>query len=294
MAVAAILDSIEELDPVLQAEYTKKKIGDKEVYVLNVTSVQQHPDVKNLSTALAKQKEDNRTLKDEKAALEDKYKDVPEEFSLEDWNRFQTLDIDSSNEPEAIRQLKTAHETQVAALKKQNQERADKDKKTIEELNAANARVTADANAKLSAERAGTMLTTALSAAGVKPVLMNAAKTVLLGKVKHAVEDGDVRVFVETEVGEQTIDEFVKTWSDTDEGKGFVELPAGGGAGGGDRKNQGHAPGDNPFSISAWNKTNQSKLSAADRGKAERFAKSAGFANLDVALRATHANNPQK
>lgn len=54
--------------------------------------------------------------------------------------------------------------------------------------------------------------------------------------------------------------------------------------GGGAEGNRGGSPGaSNPFSQSAWNKTEQGRLAQSDPKKAEQFAKRAGFPSLEAA-----------
>lgn len=294
MAVAAILDSIDDLDPVLQAEYTKKKIGDKEVYVLDVTGFNGHPEALSLKTALDRQKKDNKTLKDEKTALEDKFKDVPDDFTADEWHRLQGLDIDD-NDPEAKAKRKQKDDERLAAQKKQYDQQ-------IAALNTKYDKDTGELKSELASERNGrasdkadTQLTEALVKAGVKPELMKGAKFLHKSFIKHEVDDDkNLRVFVETDLGEQEIGAYIETWSKSDEGKAYIAPPSGGDANGNKRPGATTPSGDNPFSHGAWNKTEQGKLINSDRTKAERLAKSAGFATLDLAIKAVRAIAPAK
>ena len=80
-----------------------------------------------------------------------------------------------------------------------------------------------------------TGLSTALLANGVKtPSYLKAAKAMLFSQVVLTT-NGDKR---EAKIGDKLLDDFVKEWAATDEGKTFVEAPgnAGGGAGGGGGK----------------------------------------------------------
>jgi hypothetical protein len=294
MAVAAILDSIDDLDPVLQAEYTKKKIGDKEVYVLDVTGFNGHPEALSLKTALDRQKKDNKTLKDEKTALEDKYKEVPEDFTADEWHRLQGLDIDE-NDPEAKTKRKAKDDERLATQKRQYEQQ-------IAALNTKYEKDIGERDKTIETERAGragdkadTQLTDALVKAGVKPELMKGAKSLHKGFIKHEIgDDGVLRVFVETDLGEQEIGSYIETWSKSDEGKAYIAPPSGGDANGNKRPGSHHSGESNPFAHGSWNKTEQAKLVSSDRTKAERFAKSAGFATLDIAIKAIRANTPPK
>jgi hypothetical protein len=75
-------------------------------------------------------------------------------------------------------------------------------------------------------------LTTALNESGVKdPVLLKAAKAMFAGQSQIKI-DGDNRIAM---IGEKPINDYIKEWSATEEGKYFVAAPQnnGGGALGG-------------------------------------------------------------
>jgi hypothetical protein len=75
-------------------------------------------------------------------------------------------------------------------------------------------------------------LTTALNESGVKdPVLLKAAKAMFSGQSQVKI-DGDNRIAM---IGDKSINDYIKEWSLTDEGKYFVAAPQnkGGGASGG-------------------------------------------------------------
>jgi regulator of replication initiation timing len=290
MALKAILESVDDLSEDIKAEYTPRTINGKEVFVLDVEGVQTHPDVTGLKTALDKQKGENKTLRAEKQQLEDKLKDLPEEFTLDEWHRLQALDIDE-NDPEAkskkkakederFTSLRKNYETQIATLKQQlDAAKADADR-TVAEVQAQRAR-----------DRADQQLTEALTRAGVRPALLKAAKALHSGSIKHEIEEGELRIFVQTDIGEVDVETYVSNWAKTDEGKEMLEQPKGGGADGGRKNGVSLGNGEaNPFAANAWNKTLQARLAQSDPVKAERLAKSAGFANLEVAKKALRAN----
>lgn len=288
MAVKAILDSIDDLDPVLQAEYSKKTIAGKEVYVLDVEGVQTHPDVTGLKNALDKQKNDNKTLKAEKTALEEKLKDLPEEFTIDEWHRLQALDIDE-NDPEGKAKKKAKEDERLVSQRKNYEQQINGLKQQLESLKADSEKTIAEERAARAKDRADTQLTEALTKAGVRPALMKAAKALHGSSIKHEIEDGELRIFVQTDMGETDIAAYIDSWSKSDEGKEMLEQPKGGGADGKQRTMPG-AGDANPFAANTWNKTAQAQLIQKDAARAERLAKSAGFATLEVAKKALRAN----
>jgi hypothetical protein len=87
---------------------------------------------------------------------------------------------------------------------------------------------------------------------------------------------------VETDLGELPVSKFVTDWAGSDDGKEYVAKPTGLDSKGSDgRRLEG-----NPFAKAGWSKTEQGRLITADRAKAERLAKAAGFSNLDAAAKA--------
>lgn len=74
-------------------------------------------------------------------------------------------------------------------------------------------------------------LTQALVTANVAPKFLPAVTAMLKGKVEVKEVNGERQAFV----GEKSLGDFIKEWSQGDEGKHYVEAPAngGGGAGGG-------------------------------------------------------------
>jgi hypothetical protein len=289
MAMKALLDSIEDLDDNIASEYTKKKVGDKEVYVLDVTDFSMHPEATALKVALERQKADNKTLKTEKATLEAKLKDFPEEFTVDEWQRLLALDVDDETE-DGKKKKKEIEDARLAAARKQFETTIANLKKEKEELQGKYDTDIGKERTGRAGDRADTQLSESLTKAGVRPGLLNAAKRMLKDNVKHEVEeDGTLRVFVSTDLGEQEIASYVENWAKSDEGKEFVAPASGGGAEGGGKSQSTTVSGDNPFTPGAWNKTAQGALFKTDRNKAERLAKTAGFPNLDVALGARSA-----
>lgn len=290
MALKAILDTIDDLPEDIQSEYTKKKVGDKEVYVLEVEGIQAHPDAAALKVALDRQKAENKTLKTEKTALESKLKDFPEEFTVDEWMRLQALDIDESD-PEGKVKKKAKEDERLATAKASFQQQIDTLKIQVKDWETKyNADIGKERTDRAS-DKAKRELQDALIAVGVKPELMDGANAVLAQHVKHEIEeDGTIRTFVNTDLGETDVKSFVDNWAKGDKGKAYIAPPTGGGSE--SKKINNQQTGDNPFHATFWNKSKQGALLKSDRNKAERFAKLGGFATLDDALKATAPLKP--
>ncbi|MAR55994.1 MAG: hypothetical protein CMM93_02320 [Rickettsiales bacterium] len=83
-------------------------------------------------------------------------------------------------------------------------------------------------------------LTEALSKAGVAPQYMDAAKALI--QKNNAAEVTEVDGAAVARIGNESISDFVKGWSQGDQGKHFVAAPANGGGGAGGSNGGGKAP----------------------------------------------------
>lgn len=295
MALKALLDNIDDLAPEVAGEYEEKEIDGKKVFVLSVEGVESHPRVKALKSAHDRQKEDNRKLKQEKSDLETKLKDFPEEFTLDEWHRLQALDDVDPNDPDAEKKRKEKQDERLATAKRQFEQQITTLKQQLDDEKAAHDTTRSTERSLRANDNAERELSEALTKAGVKPSLVRAAKALLRNDVKHEIEeDGSLRIFVHTDLGDHSVEEYVSNWAKSDEGKDFVVPPSGGGAGGNGRNQGGADLKDNPFTQQFWNKTQQSQMARVDASKAERLAKSAGFKDLAVAIAARTAIVPAK
>lgn len=291
MALKAILESIDELPEDVKKEYVPKKIGDKDVFVLDVEGVQAHPSVTALKTAHDKTRGELKTVRDEKKSLEDKLRDVPDDFTLDEWNRLNSLEGDE----EAKKRAKEAADKRFADQRKAYEDRvknveSDRDAKLAEKD-----KLIKSVNEKRVEDKADALLTDSLTKAGVKPELLKAAKLMHRANVGHEIDEEtqDIRLFIKGNMGEEEIDNFVSSWSKSDEGKAFVAPISGSGADT-NRTRRDANDGENPYTAAAWNRTKQGLLEKSDHVKAERLAKAAGFASLELANKAVRAIQPPK
>lgn len=277
MALKAVLESIDDLDEAVKAEYTER---DGKFY-LDVADIDNHPKVVALKNAHERTKTEKNELKTKLGEVEARVKDLPEEFSIEEWDRLKSLDDTDPNDPtkrkakadERLSQLRSTYEQQIAALKvKYDKDIGERDA-TLESERALRAR-----------DKAEVELTKAMDEACIDPKFRDAVRALHATSVKHRIEDdGSVAVFFETDLGEVDPANYMKSWSESDRGKPFVAIPSGPS---GKQTGNERGGGINPFAAPHWNKTEQARL-RTDPQKGERLARAAGFASLQAGLAAT-------
>lgn len=285
MALKAVLDSVDGLDETLKAEYQEK---DGKFY-LNIESIDSHPQVVALKNAHERTKAEKTELKKSLDTLQNKVKDVPENFSIDEWNRLLTLDGIDPNDPdaakkrkekadEALTNMRRQYETQIENLKtKYNTDIATKDAETQKERELR------------AADRIELDIDKAMDKSNIDPRFRPAVRALHRSSVKHSIEeDGTIRTFFETNLGEVDPEKFLESWVNTDDGKIYVTVPTGPGGRQSDNRNSGGS-GENPFLASSWNKTKQAGL-RSDTARGTRLAQAAGFPDLETALRATRPN----
>lgn len=276
MALKAVLESIDDLDEVLKGEYTEQNGK----FYLDIAEIDAHPKVVALKNAHERQKTDNAGLKTKITEIETKFKDVPEGWSIDEWNRLLSLD-DGETDPakkkvkadERLSQLRTTFEQQISALKtKYDKDIGEKD-------------VIINGERTLRAQdKADLALDKAMDKANIDPKFRPAVRALHKNAIKNAIDDdGTVRVFFESDLGEVEPETFINNWSQSEDGKIYVSVATGVT---GQQANGGRGITNNPFSAQFWNKTEQAAL-RSDPVKGERYARAAGFASLQTALGAT-------
>jgi hypothetical protein len=277
MALKAVLESIEDLDEVLKGEYTEK---DGKFY-LDISEINAHPQVVALKNAHERQKTDNAGLKTKITELESKVSALPADFTVDEWNRL--LALDDGDDPtkkkakadERLSQLRSTYESQITALKE----------KYATDIAAKDGIIGTERTLRAQ-DKADLALDKAMDKANIDPKFRTAVRAMHKTAIKHSIEDdGTVRVFFESDLGEVEPETFLNSWSQSDDGKIFVTIPTGP-SGSQTKGNSGIT--NNPFSAQFWNKTEQAAL-RNDPVKGERYARAAGFASLQNGLAATKA-----
>lgn len=283
MAVKTILQDLSEAPESMRDEYQQKEIGGKSVFVLNVEGVDDHPAVVNLKSAFERIKADKQTLSRELSEAKAKASGLPDDFDADEWDRLRSEDEARRNDPggnDTRAQIDAAVSAAKAGFDK-SLLRAKKDAEAaIAERDAKIAALEGELNAGL----VGGGLRQALLNIGVKKGLIDAAAAKFEREVEVVVEDGKRVARMKPEFGGGDVESYFKNWANSDESKDFID-PARGDDESGSRSNRSVT--DNPFSGKSWSKTAQAAVLRADRGKAERLAKAAGFKSLEAALTAS-------
>lgn len=224
MPLKTVLESLEGVDDAVKPLY--KEVDKK--FILDIEGVDDHPTVKNLKSAFEAQKVRNTELTTKFTEAETKLKELPEDFDAQKWLEFKTAaEKDKGSKDKAVEDLTRLHEARLTALTTQQAAELQKRDDTIGSLNGQLDRLALD-----------TQLTDLLIKAKVDEKLMEGARAVVASKVKITrQEDGSRQMFVETNVGDQLLSDYMKTWAET-AGLPYVARPggpaaAGGGGGGG-------------------------------------------------------------
>lgn len=250
MKLKAILESIDDLDDAVKPFYTQK--GDS--YVLNVEGYDDHPDVKGMKASLATVRSEKKALETENGQLKDKYAGLPEDFSVDEYNRLKDSGGGDINQKLADQRARLTQEKDTA-VKKVETER-DSYKSRVEKLASENA------------------VNAALSEANItNPAMAKAVRAMFQSQVKVDYEGDDAIVTIDN----LPVADKIKAWAGTDEGKYFVAAPANGGGGGGNNQpGSGNNAKDNPWSKEGFNLTKQAEMLKNDPEKAAQLKAAAG------------------
>lgn len=271
------LDDVEEGHRDLYKEVTIKGADGKpkKVFEVNLTGDRDGMTwVAPLKNAHERQKAENATLKEENATLKGTHVEVPEGFSTDEWNRLVAVDeaVKKGDDPEK----KRAHEAEVQSIKAMHEQAIQRVK------------TKADADLKGKDEKIGKLesalrtrvvhddLTKALIESGVDKKYLKGARALLTQSIKVKGEGGDMTAYVETDLGETAISEFVPQWAQSEEGKLYVTQAKGSDGTGSDTRKGGGNLDANPWSKANWNTTVQAQVWKGDAAKADRLAKAAG------------------
>ncbi len=287
MALKTILTTLDDVDSDLHQHYAEQELDGKTVFVLQVSGVDSHPDVRGLKTALldAKTKRDKNgsrasELESKIAELEERLEGLPEDFSVEMYNQLreggEKFDIGKLRQ-EVEKTERNRYERELEKVQRENAEVIGRLTKYEDHVK----RTTVE-----------TELSSSLDSVGVDPKYKKAVLALLQSKgdVKFVEEDGQFQAWAETDMGQIEVARYVRNWADSEDGKPFVAPPRGGDEPGTSRTT-GQNLGENPFAKQNWSKTAQQALMRSDRSKAERSARAAGFRDLDSAVKAFQPNN---
>jgi multidrug efflux pump subunit AcrA (membrane-fusion protein) len=276
----AMVDSLDDIEDEAHKPFYKEfEIKDakgtpKKVFALDVENVDSHPTVLNLKSAFTRQKSETATAKARVAELETQVGELPDGFTADEWNRLKADDEARKANPDE-KDLRKQLDAQAAALKTQHEATITALRTKLEKENG---ELKTALGEEKKARRSGIVqesLSRALTNAGVtKSAFVRAAKTLLEADLEVIEEEGKIDVRARAEQGGESVEDFVKGWVQTEDGKLFVE-PARGGDADGSNKG-GKSPEGNPWTKAGWNMTQQGAIYAADAARADRLAKAAG------------------
>lgn len=291
MSLKAVLENLEGVDAVFHEHYTEKQetVDGKPVtrwYLEIEDDIRRHPKGKTLQAALDRIKTEKAALVTKLEEAEAKVAELPDDFDAEQFAK----DMDeltelrkkikekgggegNDDDESKAQSLKKLYDQRIATMEKKHGEEKVKLENEKRELEAELERLVADEG-----------LIKHLHAAGVDKKLMPGATALLRRSVKVRKEDdGHRRAFVETQDGEVPIEEFISSWSQSDEGAVYLEKPKGGGAPGGDGQKFIDNPWINdPKTGRKPNLYKQQEIMKANSAKAKQMMQAAGLPQSEI------------
>lgn len=226
----AIVESEEQLPEGLADYYQQNDDG---AYVLSLDGVDNHPDVRGLKSSLQKQKQDREKLRKERDQFKETASLIPDDLDRETVQQaIERLrngdgddDGDNQGEGQQQGQRRRSDGQDVTKVRQQVEQRYQKE---IEQRDQA----LSQKDQQLRNLVVDNSLGGALQKHGVNtPGLQKAAKRLLSEQVKvQEGEDGTPTAVVDTDMGEVSVDQFVKDWINTEEGQDFLPRSSGSGA----------------------------------------------------------------
>lgn len=269
MKLLAIVDDINEVPEAFRACYVEFDDNGTKKWQLQVSGIETHPGTQALKNALDRQKQKVTTLTSEKAALEERVADLPEDFDPDLYQRAVTEGVGGGkikNEDEIRREAAEAAKARAETgfATERNNLTASRDGYRNQLVD----RIQRDE------------LRDALDEAGVEdPALRKGAMALLRGSLTVHEDDGEIVVLAnDPNLGDIPVADHVKAWADTDEGKVYVGArdTAGGGANGSPGGGKPTTTANNPWAKDTFNVTEQARLRREDIDKARRLAREAG------------------
>lgn len=272
MSLKAILDSLDGLPPDVAKEYEEK---DGKFYLIVEDDIKQHPKVKAVQVAWERGKARITELTQKITDIEAKLAEMPADFDPVKY-------AEEQDELVALRAKKKKGgeepDPEQAQQKKLYEQRITTLTTKLEGEKAALATQVADLVKQIERLVADDGLTKALVAAGVEKKLMPGATALLRRSVKvRKSETGEWVGFIESDLGESSIEDFVGTWAQSDEGAIYIAKAKGGNGAGGEGNRQ--VGGENPWDTSNGKKANltkQQEMVKANPEKARQLATQAG------------------
>lgn len=223
MPIPTIVESEDQLPEGLAEHYEQNDDGH---YVLSLEGIDSHPDVHGLKSSLQKQKQDREKLRKERDQFKERASLIPDDVEEETFaqvmerlrNGEDLLSGGGNDDPEKRKQ-------EAAQVRQQLEQRYQKEieqrDQSLQQKDNQVRQLVVDNG-----------LSAALQKHGVTtPGLMKGAKRLLADQVKVAEDDnGALQAVVDTDMGEVSLDQFVKDWVSSEEGQDYLPKTAGSGA----------------------------------------------------------------
>jgi DNA-binding transcriptional MerR regulator len=289
VGLKTVTDSLDSVEEHLQSLYVEK---DGKFYLdMKTDDLKDHPATQPLRNALERVRKEKGDLQTKLDEASTRLKDVPEDFSLEEYERLLALDDADHDDPKSKEKSKEKRDERLASQRQQYEQRIANLTKDFETKLAERDAELEKERGSRATEHASRQLDEALDKAGIDPKFKRAVSAMHKDSVRSRVEeDGSISAFIETDLGESDVRSFIENWSKSDEGKTFLIAPDGPDARGNNNQRRGPT-GENPFSKNHWNKTKQATF-RTDVAAGERLAKAAGFTSLEAGLKATRPLDP--
>lgn len=239
MPIPTIVESEDQLPEGL-ADYYEQ--GEDGLYILSLDDVDSHPKVRGLSSTLKKNKETIGSLREERDKLKQKAALIPDDVDEETLQAAieRALnggdDNDDNNQPDpSARNGKPNRKDDGQDPAKVRQYLEGRYKKQLEAKDQEITQRDETIQTKDQQIRALVVdngLTTALQKNGVtSPGLQRGAMRLLRDQIKvQEGDNGSLQATVDTDMGEVSLDQFVKDWVSSEEGQDYLPKPSGSGA----------------------------------------------------------------
>lgn len=248
MKLKSVLETLDGVDESLQSVYVEKDGK----FFLNVDGIDNHPDVVGLKNSLAASRADKKAVETELSNLKDKYGTLPEDFTVDEYNRLK--DAGGGIIDQRLADQRTRLTAEKDAIVKSLEAERDSFKNRVEKLASENA------------------INSALSEANVAPHMQKAVRAMFQSQIKVDYEGDEAIVTIEN----LPVVDKIKAWAGTEEGKYFVVAPTNGGGGGGNTNSPTNTK-DNPWSKEGFNLTKQMEMERSDPAKASQLKAAAGI-----------------
>lgn len=253
MSLQSIYESSEQIPDGVKDHYKEQSDGS---YKLQLEGgVKTQGDIEKIKKTLEKERE-------ERISLQQKLSSFPDDFDPDKWDKLKHIDPenyngDGKNETQIRNEVIDEYKPKIKELENKLQQKEEKFKNTLKRDAVQQALIEAGVTNKIRLEDATDRIMRSRDIE-VREDEENGTYNVLAGSLRDPV------------------DEFVKEWANTEEGKYYVS--AGNNSGGGSNNNgpSDSNTGENPWADGSINYTKQAKIIRENPQKAEKLASEAG------------------